>query len=135
MIARRLPIGVLRADPEALRRELARDRARLNEGNRWRTDPARLLVDASSTIDLEERVFYADDDVGGGPMTVTLLASPENGQMHTVKKIGTSGSVTLDGNGKNIDGSASHILSAQFESVTVHFSSELDEWLILGSFP
>ena len=137
IVTRRLPLGTLKADPESLRRELARDRLRLNEENRWRTDPPKeLVVDTAVTIGKADRIVLIDDDTAAGTVTVSLLTGDnrENGQTHVVKKLGTTGNVTIDpGSGNTIDGSSTHTLTAQYDVVTVIYSAEQDEWFILST--
>ena len=53
-----------------------------------------------------------------GTYTVTLNGSPSADDIVDVKNIGT-GTVTIDGNGNNIDGSATLVLYGQYESVSL----------------
>ena len=71
-----------------------------------------------------------DDDTAGGAVTVTLPpAANFNRHLH-VKKLGTTGNVTIDGNGsETVDGSAGYTLTVQYQSVTV-FSNGTG-WFIL----
>ena len=53
-----------------------------------------------------------------GTYTVTLNGSPSADDIVDVKNIGT-GTVTIDGNGNNIDGSATLVLYGLYESVSL----------------
>lgn len=134
MTQRRLPIGTIRADPEVLRREVGRERERINRDNRWRTDPPReVVVSTSVTIDRNDRIVLVDDDTAVGIVTVTVGDTPDDGQTHTVKKLGTTGNVNVSGNGKNIDGSATLSLTTQYQVATILYSAEKDEWFVVSN--
>lgn len=61
---------------------------------------------------------YIRLDATGGAFAVTLLAAPTTGQMMFFKKIDSStNAITINGNGKTIDGAASVTLSAQWNAI------------------
>jgi hypothetical protein len=64
-------------------------------------------------------------------ITVTLNASPDTGETVTIKRATTAGTVTIDGNGKNIDGASTHTLILNYESRNILYVTETDEWLIV----
>lgn len=143
MIERRLPISPIRSDGQSLRLELVRERLRLNEGNRWRTDPPRSVITVTSiTLDLDDRMAFVDDDTAGAAVTVFLHDDPVDGQTHTIKKLGTTGTITIDGqntagsgNGFQIDGADTQSLASQYDVQTVLFDAEKSEWFIIGAGP
>ncbi len=67
---------------------------------------------------------------GGG--TITLLASPTAATTFIVKDLnGTAGSsnITINGNGNNIDGASTYVISANYESITIAYTGT--EWSII----
>lgn len=64
-------------------------------------------------------------------ITVTLNATPDSEERVTVKRNTAAGTVTIDGNGKNIDGAATYDLTVNYDSATVIFSPDSNEWLII----
>jgi hypothetical protein len=66
---------------------------------------------------------YLRLDATDGAFTVTLLASPIQGQMIFFKKIdSSSNAITINGNGKTIDGAASYTLSAQWNAIALIYN-------------
>ena len=63
-------------------------------------------------------------------LTATLNDIPRDGELVTIKS-STTGSVIIDGNGKNIDGNSTYTIVKQYESITVQYFSEIDEWIIV----
>ena len=71
-------------------------------------------------------------DTTGGAFSITLPASPVDGQVYVFKKIdSSSNTLTVDGNGNNIDGSATLGISARWTSYMIQYSSSEDAWFIL----
>lgn len=64
-------------------------------------------------------------------ITVMLNATPDSEERVTVKRNTAAGIVTIDGNGKNIDGAATYDLTVNYDSATVIFSPDSNEWLII----
>ena len=62
-------------------------------------------------------------------LTVTFDASPLDKDLVKVKA--RNGNVTIDGNGKNIDGNDSVIIRRNFTGLDMVYSSELDAWSIV----
>ena len=70
-----------------------------------------------------------DDDTAGGAMTITLPAGSTDDQV-VVKKLGTTATVTIDGNGtETIDGALTFVLTAQYASITLIWNGT--EWSII----
>jgi len=68
-----------------------------------------------------EDAILVDDDTAGGAVTVTLpLAADSGGKLYYIKKLGTTGSVTIDGNGsETIDGVTTNVLASQYDRLTI----------------
>lgn len=64
-------------------------------------------------------------------ITVSLNASPDEGETVTAKRNTTAGTVTVSGNGKNIDGAATHLLTINYDSRTFIYSASSGEWLVI----
>jgi len=65
----------------------------------------------------------------GSAITVTLPASPPSNAVVIVRN--SDGTViTIDGNGKNINGNATVQTIAQGTAVVIHYFIDSDEWLI-----
>lgn len=82
-----------------------------------------ILGTATKTI---AYTFAASDylivgDTTGGSFSVKLEAAPKTGQIHVLKKSVAANTLTLDGNGKNIDGVATIAINAQYTSYTVQY--------------
>lgn len=72
--------------------------------------------------------YYAFVDSSSATHTVNLPASPSTGQEHVVKRNGAN-TVTVSGNGSNIDGAATQDLLNDDDSLTVAWSGT--EWQIV----
>lgn len=60
------------------------------------------------------------------PVTITLPASPADGEVHFIKdEMGTSplNPITISGNGHNIDGSGSFVINQPYESYTLIYNN------------
>lgn len=91
---------------------------------------------AISTVTANYTVTAADFtlrcDATTANFTVTLMASPTNGQIYNIKKIDVSANtVTIAGNGHNIDGAATAVISIQYNSVSVQYDSTSATWNII----
>lgn len=75
--------------------------------------------------------WYYFADPSGGDFTITLPAAPDNNAKVNVKHVGPSGIVTVNGNGKNIDGESEISIQSQYDSVTLIFSGPLDAWFLV----
>lgn len=67
-------------------------------------------------------------DTTGGGFTVNLEAAPTTGQIHVIKKAVAANTLTLGGNGKNIDGAANVAITTQYVSYTVQYDGT--QWWI-----
>lgn len=64
-------------------------------------------------------------------ITVTLNSAPDSEERVTIKRNTTSGSVTIDGNGKTIDGESTFVMYNNFECINVMYSADSGGWLII----
>ena len=71
-----------------------------------------------------------DADATSGAITLNLKATPTTGDVYVVRKSDASGNaVTVQGNGKNINGAASSALSSQYDTLRVSYNGT--EWAVL----
>jgi len=78
------------------------------------------------TADGADAVFYLDGS--SSTCTLALDPTPTTGQRYEIKSIDSSNTVTVDGNGNTIDGSATTTLATD-EALTAHYDGS--EWRIL----
>ena len=68
-------------------------------------------------------------DAVGGAFSITLISSPTDGQMYTVRRVNAGANdVTIAGNGTNINGVSSIALTSQYESVILIYNANDGEW-------
>ena len=64
--------------------------------------------------------------------TITLLASPIDGQTHIISKADSSANnVTIDGNGNNINGSSTIAFNTQYTGRILTYLGGAGEWRAL----
>lgn len=80
------------------------------------------VTGTSATLTDDDHVVLVDDDTAGAAVTINLPAAADSaGNIHTIKKLGTTGSVTIDANAsETIDGATTKVLSTQYDSVEVY---------------
>ena len=77
-----------------------------------------------------DKVILVDDDTIGGAATIDLPAASNRKAEYVIKKLGSTGNVTIDANGGDlIDGGATAVLTTQYESLTI--VSDLSDWWII----
>ncbi len=78
-----------------------------------------------------DRAVLVDDDAAGGAVTVTLPPAVDNlNRELVIKKLGTTGSVTIDGNeAETIDGALTKVLLTQYD--VVELESDGANWWII----
>lgn len=88
----------------------------------------------SSNTTLDNTYYTVLVDATGGNRTITLPTATGNAnRIYVVKKIDASANtVTIDGNGFNIDGAATKVISTQWAGATVHCNG--GGWYITGVF-
>lgn len=73
-----------------------------------------------------------DVDVTAAGRTITLIASPTDGQMHIVTKADASANnVTVSGNGKNINGAGTVAWNTQYQGRLLIYMAGSGEWRAL----
>ena len=81
-----------------------------------------IITSTPYTANLETFVIVDDDTIGGAAaVTLTGTGATDEGRFYTIKKVGNTANVTLTPATGTIDGNATHVLSAQYESVSVVF--------------
>lgn len=81
----------------------------------------------TDTATVADYTIFADTTAGN--YTQKLPASPATGHLINVKKIIAANTLTIDGNGKNIDGAATLTVTTQYQSYTLQYNGT--EWSIL----
>lgn len=84
--------------------------------------PTTSVTGTTHTVTAADTTILVDDDTAGGAVTISLLAAATAGDNYelTVKKLGTTGNVVIDGSGsETIDGATTATLATQYESVTL----------------
>jgi len=95
----------------------------------YNTGFAKQTNDFDSDESIGRTNLYNDVDATGGVRTITLDADPIDGQTHYIAKRDASGNaVTVDGNGKTINGSASLSLASQYDKMIITYMAKADEW-------
>lgn len=69
------------------------------------------------------------------PVTLTLPAAPVANQLVAIAHKAPSGAVTIEGNGKFINGNTLLSLTGNGDSVVLGYSSDSDEWSLMNSLP
>ncbi len=88
----------------------------------------------STAVTLAKNADMVLADATTAAFSVTLPATPSDGDTYTVKKTDSSANaVTVDGNGNNIDGAGTYALSAQYNRVTVSYDSTDGLWYIVSA--
>lgn len=88
----------------------------------------RVTVNAAAGID--DYTIVVDSTLA---RTVTLPLVPVAGQIYNIKRVNT-GTVTINGNGINIDGSATVLVSGTNGSISLQYIPVGNQWRILSSF-
>lgn len=97
------------------------------------------MLEFDSTASYVADTFFENTmafiDTSAAAFTFNLRPSTEflPGIQYLIKKVaGGANNITVDGNGKNIDGSATQTISTQFH--TLHIVSGVSDYHIIGSF-
>lgn len=80
-----------------------------------------VTVDTTAYTVEGKRFVLVDDDTAAGVVTVTLPPAMESSDREiTIKKLGTTANVLIDGNAaETIDGAAIYTMTAQYEAATI----------------
>jgi len=78
----------------------------------------------------DETIILVDDDLAGGDVTVTLPAAATRDPPYTIKKLGTTGNVIIDGAGAElIDDTLTQTISIQYTALKL--VSDGSNWWII----
>jgi len=87
------------------------------------TIPGRSVITVTTTSHTAaaDRVILVDDDTAGSAVTIDLPAAASNTDIdYNVVKLGTTASVTIDGNGsETINGVTTNVLSSQWDAIWI----------------
>lgn len=86
-------------------------------GLQWEIQETDYVISKSANYSLQ---LYDRTVIVTGSTTITLPATAVTGKKYTIKNVGVN-TVTIDGNGNNIDGAATYLLSASNQSVELFF--------------
>lgn len=92
------------------------------------TSPA--AISTATSVTLKKSETFASVTASG--QTITLPASPFNGEVHQVKSAGAFTTV-IAGNGANVDGSASYTQVVSGETTVVRYSTAAGQWQIVSN--
>ena len=83
------------------------------------------------TVDLRDKTILVDDDTAGEQVTVLLpAASGCDSRELTVKKLGTTAAIVVDGNGsETIDGETTQTIGIQYDAM--HIICDGTGWWII----
>lgn len=104
----------------------------LTLGNRNET--SNKIVTGSTTLTNSDHTVFVDSS--GSTLTVTLVAAPKDGLVYTIKDATGNAStnpITIDGNGKTIDGQTSITINIDYYGFELTYSATLDAWLITNT--
>lgn len=82
------------------------------------------------TISATQSYIVAQNNTGA-PVQINLPAAPSDGEKHVIKDgLGNANAhnITISGNGKNIDGAASVLMSVNYEALTFIYSATAGSW-------
>lgn len=93
-------------------------------------DPTDVTTTPVTLTDSDQMVMVDDDTVGSG-VTINLPAAADSqGNIYHIKKLGSTGAVTIDANGsETIDGSLTQIITTQYTSLKIYCDGT--EWWII----
>lgn len=106
----------------------------LAEWNRWiREQKLRQGVETVTETTHQaanKSYILVDDDSAGGAVTVNLPAAKSALEEYCIKKLGSTGNVTVDANGsETIDGASTYSLTIQNQSVSI--ITDRSNWFIV----
>ncbi len=94
-----------------------------------RNTTSKVTGDSPYTVVDNDYTIFAN--TASGDLTIKLPAAPQQGRVVEIKNVnGGVHALTLDGNGKNIDGSATETTTTNNRSYTLHYDATFD-WAIV----
>lgn len=94
--------------------------------------PVTNITNSNSPYSVLSTDYIIAADSGGGAITVTLPASPTTGRTIVIKDRdgdAATTNITINGNGKNIDGNSSYTIAIAYESISLTYTGV--QWSIL----
>ena len=91
------------------------------------------IVTSNTTLSSSNDIVYVDNS--GSTVTITLPVSPIGNKGYTIKDIGGNANVnaiTIDGNGKLIDGNSSIIIESDYAGFNLDYNATKDAWYVIG---
>lgn len=95
----------------------------------------KIIVSANTTLTNTNFVVFVDSSTSG--LTITLPASPVDGQVYKIKDVGSANinNIIIDGNGNTIDGFPTAIINTQRGGIEIVYDQTIDEWALLNYIP
>jgi len=92
----------------------------------------KVTISANYTATTSNFVIFCNTT--GSSFTITLPASPVDGQVYKIKDVGNAitNNITISGNGNTIDGSSTFIINTQRGGVEICYDQTLDEWMVMN---
>jgi hypothetical protein len=92
----------------------------------------KVVISANTVLSTLNFIVLVDSSVSG--LTITLPSSPVDGQVYKIKDVADAftNNVTINGNGKNIDGNSSVLINTQRGGVEICYDALINEWIILN---
>ena len=92
----------------------------------------KLVISGNTTLNSMNYVVLCNTTSSG--FTITLPASPVDGQAYKIKDVGIAylNNITINGNGKNIDGSSTILINTDKGAVELCFDLNLNSWFVLS---
>lgn len=92
----------------------------------------KVIITGNYTATTSNYVIFCNTT--GSSFTITLPASPVDGQVYKIKDVGNAFSynITVSGNGNTIDGSSTFIINTQRGGVEIVYDQTLDEWMVMN---
>ena len=89
------------------------------------------VITTPVTLTDDDHIVLVDDDTVGGAVTVNLPASADShGNIYTIKKLGTTGNITVDANGsETIDGATTLVITAQYDAPKIYCNGS--NWFVI----
>lgn len=88
--------------------------------------------DNDYSISFSDRIVLVNSSTS--PINITLPLIPNDGENHTIKDSGGNAQnnpITINGNGRYIDGDTEFNLTLNYSSIEIVYSLHIDKWLIL----
>jgi len=105
------------------------------EGSELGEDNNSYAVTAITSSATLTPVLYTVLVNGAAAVTVTLPASPADGQAYKIKDASgnaLTNNVTISGNGNNIDGAGTAVINTDYGALELVYNASLDEWFTLA---